>query len=228
MIRARSVAISLFWVALSVNFIYAQELSGYREFQFGSSLEMVAKQAGMELSAAKVIHERPALIQELNWYSPLSFSSSPQASSVKATLFTFYNGQLSRLVISYDPNKTKGLTDEDMVDAISVKYGKAARPAEEKTISSSPDYNHNERVIAVWEDPQYAFTLFRSPYQSAYGVIGMSKQLDGLAQTANLEAIRIEREEAPAREIKRRQKQDDEEQASQAKSRLDNKPNFRP
>src|SRR5207344_2120458 len=103
---------------------------------------IVARQAGLDPSAATVIHERPALIQELNWYSPLSFSSSAQADSVKTTLFTFYNGQLSRLVISYDPNKTKGLTDEDMVDAISVKYGTAIRPAAEKSMASSAEFNN--------------------------------------------------------------------------------------
>jgi hypothetical protein len=228
MVKVRSVAISLFWVALSVNFVYAQELSGYREFQFGAQLPIVARQAGIEPSAAKVIHERPALIQELNWYSPLSLSSSPQADSVKTTLFTFYNGQLSRLFISYDPNKTKGLTDEDMVDAISVKYGTATRPAAGKSISSSQEFNDNERVIAVWEDSKYSFTLFRSPYQGAFGVIGVSKQLDTLAVAANLEAIRLDGQEAPARETKRREKLDDEERASQEKARLNNKPNFRP
>jgi hypothetical protein len=228
MIRIRSVAITLFWVVVSVNFISAQGLTGYREFQFGMQLPFVARQAGLDPSAAKVIHQRPALIQELNWYSPLSFSTSPQADSVRTTLFTFYNGQLSRLVISYDTNKTKGLTDEDMVDALSVKFGTATRPAAEKSISSSQEYNNNERVIAVWEDSNYSFTLLRSPYQAAYGVIGVSKELDTLALAANVEAIRLDEQEAPVRETKRRQKQDDEERASQEKARLNNRPNFRP
>jgi hypothetical protein len=228
MISARSLAISLFWVVFSVNFISAQELSSYREFQFGSQLPIVARQAGLELSAAKVVHERPALIQELNRYSPISFGSSSQVESVKTTLFTFYNGQLSRLTIGYDPNRTKGLTDEDMVAAISVQYGTPTRPAAEKTVPSAQEYNNNDQVIAVWEDPEYSFTLSRSQYQSTYGVVGVSKQLDTLAQAANVEAIRLDQQEAPARETKRRQKLDDDERASREKARLDNKPNFRP
>src|SRR5689334_6377240 len=112
MLRARTLAIVLFWVAFAANVVRAQELSSYREFQFGSQLPVVAKQAGLESSAAKVIHERPALIQELNRYSRLSATSSPEADSIKTTLFTFYNGQLSRLLISYDPAKTKGLTEQ--------------------------------------------------------------------------------------------------------------------
>lgn len=228
MVSVRRIAIPIFWVMLSVHFVHGQDLSSYREFQLGTNLPVIAKQAGLETSAAKVIHERPALIQELTWHSPLSFGSSPQTDSVKTTVFTFYNGQLSRLVISYDPNKTKGLTDEDLVEAISAKYGTGIRPAAEKTVSSSQEYNNNERVIAVWEDSQYAFTLFRSPYQAAYGVIGVSKQLDSVAQAAKAEAIRLDQQEAPARETKRRQKLDGDERASQERARIENKPTFRP
>lgn len=81
---------------------------------------------------------------------------------------------------------------------------------------------------AVWADSQYSFTLFRSPYKGAYGVIGVSKQLDTLAQAANVEAIRLDQQDAPARETKLRQKLDEDERASQEKARLNNKPNFRP
>jgi hypothetical protein len=59
-------------------------------------------------------------------------------------------------------------------------------------------------------------------------VIGVSKELNTLALAANLEAIRLDEQDAPARETKRRQKLDEEEHASQEKARLNNKPNFRP
>ncbi len=228
MIRVRSVAMSMLWVMLSVNFIHAQDLSGYREFQFGMNLPAIAKQAGLEPSAAKVIHKRPELIQELTWQSPFSFSSSPQADSVKTTLFGFYNGELSRIVVSYDTYKTKGLTAEDLVEAISVKYGTATRPAAETTISSSQVYNDKKVVIASWEDSQYSFTLFRSSYQPDFGMIALSKRLDALAQAANIEAARLDEQEAPQREIERKKKQDEENRAAQEGARSVNKPVFRP
>jgi len=42
------------------------DLSRYRGFQFGETLPAVAKQAGLDVSQAKVIHARPALLQELS------------------------------------------------------------------------------------------------------------------------------------------------------------------
>ena len=227
MINIRNVAVSIFWVMLSVSFIHAQDLSGYREFQFGMNLPAIAKQAGLEPSAAKVIHKRPELIQELTLQSPFSRSSSPQADSVQTTLFSFYNGELSRIVVSYDPYKTKGLTAEDMVEAISVKYGTATKPAAESNISLSQVYNNNKVVIARWEDSQYSFTLFRSTYQPEFGLIALSKRLDALAQAANIEAVRLDEQEAPQREIERKEKQDEENRAAQESARAVNKPTFR-
>jgi len=43
----------------------APDLSSYRGFQFGETLPAVAKEVGLELSEAKLIHQRPAVIQEL-------------------------------------------------------------------------------------------------------------------------------------------------------------------
>ena len=45
----------------------AGDLSKYRNFQLGTDLSTVAKQTGVNPSEAKVIHRRPALIQELEW-----------------------------------------------------------------------------------------------------------------------------------------------------------------
>jgi hypothetical protein len=38
-----------------------------REFQFGMSVATVAQQAGVSPTAACVLHQRPALIEELDW-----------------------------------------------------------------------------------------------------------------------------------------------------------------
>ncbi len=56
-----------FLAVLSTPLIYAQDLSRYREFQFGMNLLAVAKQSDVKPSDAKVIHQRPAMIQELEW-----------------------------------------------------------------------------------------------------------------------------------------------------------------
>jgi hypothetical protein len=83
-------------------------------------------------------------------------------------------------------------------------------------------------VIARWEDSQYSFNLFRSSYQPTFGMVGFSKRLDALARVATAEAIRLDEQEAPQREVERQKEQDAKDRAGQKKARLVNKPNFRP
>jgi len=208
--------------------IDSQNLSSYREFEFGMDLVAIAKRADLNPSDAKVIHQRPAVIQELTWQPRLYLSSTPQADSVRSILFSFYNGELYRIVVSYDRYKTEGLTTKDMVEAISARYGTATNPTTEITFSSSQVYNDSEVVLARWENPQYSFSLFRSSYQPAFGVVGYSKRLDALARAAVIEAIRLDEQEAPQREIERQKEQDAKDLAGQVKARLANKQNFRP
>ena len=227
MISARIVAISISWAVLSAPLIHAQDLSRYREFQFGMNLPAIAKQVHLEPSTAKVIHRRPALIQELTW-QPQFYPTSSQADPVRTISFSFYNGELFRIVVNYDRYKTEGLSTEDVVEAISAKYGTATKPAAEVVFSSSQVYNDSEVVIARWEDSQYSFNLFRSSYQPTFGMVAFSKRVDALARAAVAEAIRLDEQEAPQREIERQKKQDAEDRAGQQKARLANKPNFRP
>ena len=205
------------------------DLSRYREFQFGMNLLAVAKQADVKPSEARVIHQRPAVIQELEWRPSRSIGSSPQGDPVKEVLFSFYNGELFRMVVNYDQQKTEGLTDEDMIEAISAKYGTATRrDAKIILFSSLQVYNDSEKVIARWEDSQYSFNLFRSSYQPTFGILVLSKRLDALAGAAIVEAIRLDEQEAPQREIERQKKQAEEDHAAQEQARLVNKPSFRP
>lgn len=228
MITARSLAIAMLSVLFSGQFIDAQDLSVYREFQFGMSLPAVTKQVGLEPSAAKVIHQRPALIQEVNWRPPFSLSFSPQADAVGNTLFRFYNGELFRIVVHYDRYKTQGLTSEDLIEAISSEYGTATKPDADKAAASSPIHFDSEVDIARWEDPHYSLTLFYSSYQSTFKLVILSKRLDALAQVAISEAIFLDKQEAPQLEVERQKKQAEENRASQEKARLTNKAKFRP
>src|SRR5439155_7817530 len=213
---------------VSAPLTYSQDLSKYREFQFGTNLLAVAKQANMKPSEARAIHQRPAVIQELEWRPQRSFGSSPEVDPVKEVLFSFYNGELFRMLVTYDQYRTQGLTDEDMVEAISATYGTATRPAAKMIFPSLHVYNDSEKVIARWEDLQYSFNLFRFSYQPTLGVVVFSKRLDALARAAIVEATRLDEQEAPQREIERQKKQDEENRAAQEKARPANKANFRP
>jgi hypothetical protein len=189
------------------------------------SLVAAAKQAGAEPSEVKIIHQRPALLQELLWH-PQRPAISQGPDSVREVLFSFYNGQLCRMAVTYERQKTEGLTAEDMIDAISASYGTATRPSAEILFPSI--FAESVKVIARWEDSQYSFSLVRSSYQSGFGLVAVSKRLDGLAQSAIIEAVRLDKEEAPQKEAALRTKQEKEGRVQEETVRLVNKASFRP
>jgi hypothetical protein len=229
MMRVRIVAISIAWLAISTSVISAQDLSKYRDFQLGMRLAAVARRAGIT-SEARVVHQRPELIQELMWQPPRGLSPLPSGDSVRKLLFSFYNGELFRIVINYDWDKTEGLTVEDMVEAVSATYGPAMLLPLPATpiLALSRVYVDSDRIMAHWEDAQSSIDLFQPSYASTFGLVVLSKRLDALAQSASVEAVRLDAQDAPKRAIDRKQKQEDEDHARQQKARLVNKAIFRP
>jgi hypothetical protein len=226
MIRARILAMSIASVLSSTSLISAQDLSTYREFQLGMSMVAVAQQAGISPDG-RVLHQRPELIQELMWLPPRIQGGSPEADSVRKVLFSGYNSQLFRIVVTYDRGRTEGLTAEDMVQAISATYGLAALPSTPIIPSLSRATNDTDKLLAHWEDSQHSLNLVYSPL-STFGLVIYSKRLDGLARAATLEAIRLDEEGAPQREIDREQKHADENRLKTQTTRRTNKATFRP
>ena len=105
----------------------AQDLSKYRNFQIGMSLDSVLKQTQMKATEVKVLHQRPALIQTLEWDQFSKATSQRPPTRCEAFSFDFYNGDLFKVVATYDPMRTEGLTTDDVIDAISLNYGKSNR-----------------------------------------------------------------------------------------------------
>jgi hypothetical protein len=197
------------------------DLSTYRGFQLGMSLNAAAKHSGMEASEVTVIHERPARIQELSW-RPARFSSN-DTDPVEQVVLSFYEGQLFRMVADYDSRKTNGLSSEDIIGAVSAQYGTATRPPV-KTVLPSDSFSEGVTIMAVWGDADYSFTLVQSPYGSKFALIALSKRLDGLARTAIAAAIQMDAQEAPQRQ----KLQEQDAKAALQKTRLVNQGHFRP
>jgi hypothetical protein len=80
----------------------AKDLSRYRNFQFGTDLPTIAKQVRASPSQAKVVHRRPALIQELEWH-PQPLDPSSQTEFANEVIFSFYEGELFRIAIQLRP-----------------------------------------------------------------------------------------------------------------------------
>jgi hypothetical protein len=192
------------------------------------SLESVAKQINLNVASAKTVHERPALVQTLQWDQFRYSDPAAKATSLRSVRFDFYNGELSKIMVTYDPAGTEGLTANDMIEAISAIYGHATKPEGKITVSAPAVYEDNQDVLARWENTQYSFSLFRSLYGSTFGLVGFSKDLDLLVTESSREAARIEKLEAPARELARQKKQDEDKRAAEEKARLISKPKFQP
>ena len=114
----RSVALSLFVVLLSAPLIHGQDLSQYRNFSLGMRLANVLNGTDRKPADVRAVHQRPALIQELTWWPPHSPQSSFQSDAVQEILFSFYDGELYKISVTYDRDATEGLTAEDMVQSI--------------------------------------------------------------------------------------------------------------
>src|SRR5258708_34937548 len=97
----RSVVVALAMILLSAPVIHGQDFSKNRNFSFGTRLASVSQQDDRQPIDAEVIHQQPALIQELTWYPPQPYGSSRPAEPVGQKLFSFCNRDLYRLVVYY-------------------------------------------------------------------------------------------------------------------------------
>ncbi len=204
----------------------AADLSKYRSFEFGASLNAVAKRAEVPPSQAKTIHQRPALIQTLEW-RPQPLGRSLKAEPVQRVLFSFCDDELYGIDVEYDQYQTKGLTIDDIVEAISANYGVADRSAEVTKTVQGP-YGENEDVLARWQDSQYRYELVHLQFGPTYKLIGVSKKLQSAAEVASLESKRLDDQDAPSREAARLATEQKAAKDTLDKARLVNKPNFRP
>jgi hypothetical protein len=159
------------------------------------------------MADVKVIHGRPALIQELNWWPPNLPGTSFQSDTVEQILFSFYNGELYKISVTYDQSSTEGLTAEDMVKSISAKYGPATNLAVEIDSAKNDGYDVTQKPVASWEDAQYSFNLVRSSFTDHLGLIIYSKRVNAEAELAIVEAVKLEEQEGPQREAERQKKQ---------------------
>ena len=205
----------LFWAPL----LRAQDLSKYRHFTMGMSLTTVLKHTDQRMTDVKVIHGRPAMIQELEWWPPNLPGSSFQSDTVKQILFSFYNGELYKISVTYDPPSTQGLTEEDMVKSISAKYGPATIVAPEIDSATGPRFNTKQTTVASWEDVQYSVNLVRFSFSDVLGLVVLSRRVNTEAELATREAVKLDEQEGPKREADRQKKQTDDLEVARQKNR---------
>jgi hypothetical protein len=211
---------------MSAALLSAQDLSKYRQFHLGMSLATAAQQSDVT-PEARVPHQRAELIQELTWQPPRGLATASPGDSVRKVLLSFYNDQLFRIAVSYEWERTEGLTVEDMIDGLSAMYGPATLPNPDLIPLLSRGAADSDRVVAHWEDAQYSLNLVRPSYASTFGLVMTSKQSDALARAATVHSLWLDDHEASARAIERKRSQEDADHTRQEQVRARNKASFR-
>lgn len=208
-----------------------QGFSQYRDFELGSDVASVSSRAGVASPDVKTIHRRPALLQDLEWRpSPwVRGSTEPSTDPVYQIRFSFYDDQLFRIVVDYGNDRTKGMTGPDMIEAIAAVYGSPLLRTSRPNRVASRLETESGPIVALWGDSGHEVGLYQSSsYGSAYRLIVTDRRVDGLARQAESQAVRLDDQEAPAREVARQKKELDDSRAAAAKARIANKDVFRP
>ena len=209
---------------LAAPLLRAQDLSKYRHFTLGMSVTRVLESTSQKMADVKLIHSRPALIQEVTWWPPNISETSLRSDGVEQILFSFCNGELYKISVTYNSSFTEGLTEGDMVKSISAKYGPATIVAPEIGSAMNAGYETKEKPVVSWEDAQYSVNLVRSSFSDVLGLVVSSKRANAQADLAIAEAVKLDEQEGPQREAERQKKQTDDLEVARQKNRK----SFRP
>lgn len=231
LIDVRSVALSVLGVLFLTYSIDGQVPTRYRDFELGMNVATVSTLTGVAAIEAKTIHKRPAVLQDLQWrLSQWSAASSTVSTDpVDQIVFSFIDDRLFRIVVDYGHNNTEGMTDADMIEAISTVYGASVKRAPGPARTLSRIEADSGSSVARWGDASYSAVLYRtSSYRGAFRLIVTDAALDTAARKATLQAVRLDDQEAPSREVARLKKEQDDTRNAAEKARIANKKVFRP
>jgi len=220
--RALSIAVVLLFTSQLGS---AQDLSRYRVYVLESSLESVVAASGARAADTRTLHERPARIQQLEWRAPYASSGGGMADPVRGAVFAFYNDALYQVVVSYDRDRTNGLTNTEIIESLTALYG---NPVLKSANNRPPVALPDTVVLAQWDSPASSLTLVRDAYTREFQLVLLSKALSTQARTAIREAGRLDAIEAPRRELEERKKEVADAAGALDKIRTTNKAAFRP
>lgn len=202
-------------------------LSRYRGVTLGDSVQVVIDRLQMTADNVKVVQERPTVVQELIW-RPHRFISGAtvEPDVLSEAVLTFHGGRLARLVVIYDRDRTQGLTDADLHDAMGSVYGASQLIGTPTQTANSP--SPERRTIGRWEDAETLLLLWRQQYPARVGLTITSIASDRALQEALADGARLDVAEAPMRDLARRTTEAAALAAREEKIRRDNKAAFKP
>ena len=202
-------------------------LSNYRGVTLGDSVQVVVDHLRLVAADVKVVHERPTLVQEVTW-RPSRFVSGTtiEPDPLAEMVLTFKADRLARIAVTYDRERTQGMTNEDLHEAMGSVYGVSMLIATPPQTTIAP--SAERQTIGRWEDAETLLLLWREQYPNRVGLTVTSLAGDRALQQALAEGVRVDAAEAPARDLARRTDEAAAIQARAEKIRQDNKAKFKP
>ena len=175
----------------------AADPTTFREFVLGSSVAAVRAVATAPDHDLFVMHDRPAVLQVLEWRLPRPTESGPAPEAVREMVFSFIDGKLYRIAVAYDEARTAGLTRAAMTAALDATYG--VRSPSIRAIHRTQDPLDAAPVVAQWQREDAMVSLQYIHYIDAYRLLVTSVPLEQAARTATAAARALEAREASAR-----------------------------
>lgn len=212
---------------LAPAFAVAQSsLSHHRDIRLGETVEVVADRFKVDRKDVKILHARPDLVEEITWQPNRYVTGPTTQDTVAEVVMTFHANRLARMVVFYERERTQGLTDADLLEALTETYGLAS-------LASSPtqpgrDMSTERRTFGRWEDDDTVVSLWREVYPNRVGLTITSIPADRALQQAILDGERLYLSEAPQRDTDRRAAETAAALARDEKVRLENKKKFKP
>ena len=184
--------------ASSVSLLMAQAPLRYRTYEMGDDLRTIAQQISVPSPPGLVVPRPLGVVEELRWRAEYVRRGTPSSGdSVARLVFSFYEDQLFRIVIDYSPDRTEGMTEADLVAAVSKVYGPPAKRSQPSDRVGSPSQLANDVVIAQWTESAYQVALLTVPGQSAFRMIVSSSRLEALARAAGTLMGPADRQDRP-------------------------------
>src|SRR6476659_6724298 len=115
---ARLSLIAAAGLIMTASFASAQDLLRYRDYVLESTFDQVMAVSGAREADSKILHERPARIQQLEWRAGYASSGAEQVDPVRRLTFSFVDNALYQVVVSYDRDRTDGLTTADLIASL--------------------------------------------------------------------------------------------------------------
>jgi hypothetical protein len=200
------------------------DLSKYRDFSIGTSIAVVLNRTGEKLEDVTTISERPASIQQVTWWPGALPGKPMHKDAVEHISFYFFNNALYKMSVTYEKTATEGLTSNDMVEALSAKYGSPTSITPQTVQNPNDRYAARREPVASWEDAQYAFSLVRSSFSDDFELVVISKRLNAEAEIATAEATKLDEQERPQKDAERQKKETTDLELTRQK----NQKTFRP